>query len=237
MKKIFTLLFSIIVVAVSAQSLSLSMDTVYLRHGDKIDYGSFIISNGAGTQLDIDCTIRPVCYNSDDDASIAICFGTLCFSPVKNETTFGELTMEPVISIGAGGSDNTFKMESFSSQKYGSTWEVDFFDQANPTDKATLVVYFDACDASTSTSDFNKKVNFTASPNPASDWLNLTFEEGKGQRVLNIYNTIGQLQDSEIISSGAFTHRKDISKLRTGNYFLQVISNDGATAVKKLVIR
>ncbi len=237
MKKFFTLLFSLVVVAVSAQSISLSADTINLRHGDKIDYGSFIIKNNAGSQIDIDCTIRPMCYNPDDDALIAICFGTLCFSPVNVETTFGELTMEPVTTIGAGGEDNTFKLESFSGQKYGSVWEVDFFDQANPTDKTTLVVYIDVCDASSSTSDIYEKVNFTASPNPASDFLNLTFEEGNVQRVLNIYNTIGQLQDSEIISSGAFTHRKDISKLTSGNYFIQVISDDGATAVKKLVVR
>lgn len=239
MKKIFTLLFSLVVVAVSAQSLTLSMDTVYLRHGDKIDYGSFFITNNSNAAIDIDCTVRPVCYDSNDDAAIAICFGSLCFSPVKTETTFGELTNEPVATIGSGSQDDTFKMESFSSQKHGSTWEVDFFDQTNPSDLTTLVVYIDSCDPANtvSVSDTYQRENFTITPNPANDLLNLTFEDGNAQRVLNIYNTIGQLQDSEILPANIINYTKDISKLRNGNYFIQVISTEGVTGVQKLLVR
>jgi len=237
MKKIFTFLFSIIVIAVSAQSITISEDTVRLRNGEIIDYGSFLITNTSANDINIDCTLRPFCKDSNDETSVSICFGPLCFSPFEDETTYGELLMAPVTVINGGAQDTTFKFEPFTRVEFGSAWEVDFFDQDNPTDRTTLVVYVDDCQGLTSTSNTYEKVNVSISPNPASDWLNLTFDQGNTQRVLNIYNTIGQLEDSEIIPSSAFSHRKNISKLRAGNYFIQVISADGVTAVKKLVVR
>ncbi len=239
MKILLTILLPFFSIAIFAQTITLSQDTVVLRPGAIIDYNTYVITNNSNDSLELDCTVRPICYNPQDTSSaVVICFGINCFQPVSEETTYGEkLNGLPVAEIAAGESDESFKLEVISDGNYGSRWAVEFFDQENPSDKATLIVYYSSCSDPVSVSNNYEKVNFTASPNPANDWLNLTFEEGNVQRVLNIYNTIGQLQDSEILSATEFTHRKDISKLKTGTYFLQVISDDGTTAVKKLVVR
>ncbi len=232
MKNIFTLLLTIFSFSLIAQSLTLSQDTVYLKFDEKIDYGDFFITNNSSSEIGIDCTIKPQCYHSDDDTMIAICFGALCFSPVNMETTFGELTQDALITIPAGGVDNTFKFEPFSNNAFGSNWEVTFFDRNNPDNKATLIVFFSNCQLSNTEEAF-EKLGFTMFPNPVQNQLNLDFVSTNSEKRLTIYNLIGQLIKQENIGSGHSNFSTDVSNLSNGNYFIEIADDAGLKYVQK----
>ena len=236
MKKIFTFLFSIMILSLSAQSITLSEDTVRLRFGKLIDYDTYIISNTGTTPVDIDCTLRPSCYVPSDSTEISICFGILCFLPTSVETNYGVIAGGPLTTIPPGGSDNSFKLEPTRSVAHGSTWEIDFFDQNDPTNKATLVVMVDNCNIS-SASDTYEEINFTTAPNPASDMITLNFESLNSQRQISIFNTIGQLRKTENLAPNVVNHTMDISNLSAGSYFIKMTTADGSSGVRKLIVR
>ena len=232
MKNIFTLFLTIISFSLIAQNLSISKDTVFLRFGEKIDYGDYFITNNSSGEIDIDCTIKPVCYDSDDDTAIAICFGALCFSPINMETTYGDLTQDALITIPAGGNDNSFKFEPFSSESYGSTWDVTFFDRNNPDDKATLTVFVSSCQLSNTTEAY-EKLGFTMFPNPVQNQLNLDFVSTISQKRLTVYNSIGQILIKDIIAPGNSYLSKDVSSLSKGSYFIEIADETGLKFVQK----
>lgn len=71
------------------------------------------------------------------------------------------------------------------------------------------------------TSDMNVSVY----PNPASDVANLTFNStSAGKSTLSIYNILGELVHSEVLStvSGTNTLQLDLSSFTSGNYFVQI---------------
>ena len=232
MKNIFTIFFTIFSFSLIAQSLTLSQDTVFLRFGEKIDYGDYFINNNSNGEIDIDCTIKPTCYDSDDDTAIAICFGALCFSPINTETTYGDLTQDALITIPGQGQDDTFKFEPFSSESYGSSWDVIFFDRNNPDDKATLTVFVSNCQLSNTKEAF-EKLGFTIFPNPVQNQLNLDFVSTISEKRITIYNSIGQVLRKDIVASGNSYFSTNVSNLSNGNYFIEIADDAGLKYVEQ----
>jgi len=84
------------------------------------------------------------------------------------------------------------------------------------------------------TEDFNK-TEVSMLPNPASDSLNLSLN-------INLISTISifDLKGKEVIAeSNVFTSEKTISinSLATGIYIVKIITNNGQTIIKKLVVK
>jgi Secretion system C-terminal sorting domain/Beta-propeller repeat len=72
-----------------------------------------------------------------------------------------------------------------------------------------------------STSNFSDS-NFTVSPNPVNDILNIMVKNNVLITSTSIYNTLGQLVLVNLNSNSTI----DVSSLTKGNYFIKIISND-----------
>ncbi|WP_298221045.1 T9SS type A sorting domain-containing protein [Flavobacterium sp.] len=74
----------------------------------------------------------------------------------------------------------------------------------------------------------------TLTPNPTTGILNVHFETGFSINEINLYNPLGQLvktlTENEINTSSAI----DVSALKTGTYFMEIVS-DGSKTIKKFV--
>lgn len=76
--------------------------------------------------------------------------------------------------------------------------------------------------------DFEFSSVFTLSPVPAKDKLNITIKQGVLISSVSIYNTLGQL----IQVNTNPTENIDISGLKTGSYFIKIISDKGTASSK-----
>ena len=77
--------------------------------------------------------------------------------------------------------------------------------------------------------------NFKIYPNPSKGSITIDFDENNGVKYLNIYSALGQkifVLNEPIISNTSI----DISSLKTGMYFLELIDKENNTIVKKISI-
>jgi len=82
--------------------------------------------------------------------------------------------------------------------------------------------------ATLSTSDF-KLESFVMYPNPTSDIINIELSQGSQLEKVSIYNILGQVLQVQT------TNKVDLSKLSTGNYYVEVITNNGK-ATKQIIV-
>ena len=80
------------------------------------------------------------------------------------------------------------------------------------------------------TTDFDFSTYFALAPNPAKDVLNMQTKNDVVISSASIYNTIGQL----VLVVTEPNSSIDVSTLKTGNYFIKVISNKGNSVSKFL---
>ncbi len=78
------------------------------------------------------------------------------------------------------------------------------------------------------TQDFEFGNNFNIYPNPAQNSLNISIKNNTQISSLSIYNTLGQLL--QVITNP--TQTIDVSELKTGNYFIKIISDKGYSTTK-----
>ncbi|AXT18630.1 T9SS C-terminal target domain-containing protein [Flavobacteriaceae bacterium AU392] len=71
--------------------------------------------------------------------------------------------------------------------------------------------------------------NFVMYPNPTSDIINIELNQGSILEKVNIYNTLGQMLQTQTIN------RVDLSKLTSGNYYVEVITDKGKTT-KQIIV-
>lgn len=80
--------------------------------------------------------------------------------------------------------------------------------------------------------DFEFAKYFTVYPNPASSTLNLSVKSGVSVNSIAIYNTLGQLVIA--IPNAQSVSSIDVSSLRTGNYFIKMVTDKGNSNTKFL---
>lgn len=78
--------------------------------------------------------------------------------------------------------------------------------------------------------DFEFSNYFTLYPNPANDVLNINATQAIEIKSLAIYDVLGQLVIA--VPNAKTVSNIDISKLRTGNYFIKVKSDKGSSSMK-----
>ena len=79
--------------------------------------------------------------------------------------------------------------------------------------------------ANLETKDFEFSDYFAVYPNPATDVLNIQSKQSTQINSISIYNTLGQLL--LIIPKAKNTSTVDVSNLPTGNYFIEIHSDQG----------
>jgi hypothetical protein len=80
------------------------------------------------------------------------------------------------------------------------------------------------------TNDFEFTTYFTLHPNPAKGVVTILAKKEVYISSLSIYNTLGQL----ILAEANPNSTIDISALKTGNYFIKIVSDKGMTTTKLL---
>ncbi|OXA98914.1 DUF7619 domain-containing protein [Flavobacterium pectinovorum] len=80
------------------------------------------------------------------------------------------------------------------------------------------------------TQDFEFSNYFTLYPNPVKDVLNITATQSIEIQSLAIYDILGQLVIA--VPNAKSVSNIDVSKLRTGNYFVKVKSDKGSSSMK-----
>ncbi|WP_394774073.1 T9SS type A sorting domain-containing protein [Flavobacterium sp.] len=80
------------------------------------------------------------------------------------------------------------------------------------------------------TSDFEFSNYFTLYPNPVSDSLNFNSKQDIQIQSVAIYDILGQLVIA--VPNSKSVSNIDVSKLRTGNYFIKVKSDKGSSSIK-----
>jgi hypothetical protein len=78
--------------------------------------------------------------------------------------------------------------------------------------------------------DFEFADYFKIHPNPAAAILNIETKQTIEVTSINIYNTLGQLV--LVIPNAQQTKSVDVSGLKTGNYLMNILSNQGSSSVK-----
>lgn len=122
-----------------------------------------------------------------------------------------------------------FKIKTKPTLKVGDSFTNDaniYFDYNFPilTNKATSTF------KSLATQDFDFSNYFTLFPNPAKDILNITTKQDIEIQSFAIYDILGQLVIA--VPNAKTVSNIDVSKLRTGNYFIKVKSDKGSSNMK-----
>lgn len=78
--------------------------------------------------------------------------------------------------------------------------------------------------------DFEFASYFAISPNPAKEVLTISSKQESAISSISIYNVLGQLV--QIIPNAKNMKSIDVSDLKTGNYFIKVISDKGSSSSK-----
>jgi len=235
---IFTLLFA----ALFAQSIEITdHNNDVVNFGDTVKYFStdlakihtveFTAKNTSSAAVGY--MVRQMAISEVPSTMHYFCFGS-CFSPGVN------LTPSPT-TINAGGSTGTGAFSTdYMSQGYEGTTIVAYsvFDNANPSDSTYFIVkYYVAVDASISTTTSSITIS-DAYPNPAKDYFFVDYEINNAQMAnIEVVNILGSVVFNQEISTNDSRAKINISELKSGVYFYNVIVDGNRLASKKLIIR
>ncbi|MBS7253750.1 T9SS type A sorting domain-containing protein [Flavobacterium branchiicola] len=127
-----------------------------------------------------------------------------------------------------------FKIKTKPTLVVGDTFTNDaniYFDYNFPilTNKATSTFK-----TTLSTEDFNFSKYLSLYPNPANQFLNISQNQNIEVQSFEIYDILGQLVIA--IPNAKSTTNIDISKLKSGNYFIKVKSDKGSSSIKFIKI-
>ncbi|MHC0445066.1 DUF7619 domain-containing protein [Flavobacterium sp. 3-218] len=127
-----------------------------------------------------------------------------------------------------------FKIKTKPTLKVGDSFTNDaniYFDYNFPivTNKATSTFK-----ANLSNQDFDFSRYFTLYPNPSTGVLNIAQNQDLEIKSFEIYDILGQLVIA--VPNAGFVSNIDVSRLRTGNYFIRVKSDKGSSSMKFIKI-
>lgn len=87
----------------------------------------------------------------------------------------------------------------------------------------------------TGISDLKTVNNISIYPNPACDYINVSFEDNIANCAIYIYNIQGKLQKSKKLEANHST--MDVSDLHSGVYILKIADNEKVLKIGKLVVK
>ena len=126
-------------------------------------------------------------------------------------------------AIPAGMNISNFNTIYFYCQQFNQFWDFGSFTPFTNSNCATLANENFAAN------------NFNVYPNPSKGSINIDFDENNGVKNATIYSALGQkvfASNQAIIANTSI----DISTLKTGIYFLQLINLENNTIIKKISI-
>jgi hypothetical protein len=91
--------------------------------------------------------------------------------------------------------------------------------------------------ASTAKSTSSTLQKMTLSPNPASQSINMEFEETSEARLIQIFDLQGRLVKQQSVSGAQDIHSIDVYNLPVGTYILRSTDDKGRLSQEKMVIK
>jgi len=235
---IFTLLFA----ALFAQTVEITdHNSNVVSFGDTIRYYSTDLSKLHTVEFTAKNTsaaaigykVRQVAITEVASTMHYFCFGS-CYPPGTN--------LSPVVTtINAGQSTASggFSTDYMSQGHEGTTIiAYSVFNDANTSDSTYFIVkYYVAADASISTTTSSVTIS-DAYPNPAKDYFFVDYEINNAQMAnIEVVNVLGSVVFNQEISTNDSRAKINISELKSGVYFYNVIVDGNRLASKKLIIR
>jgi len=237
MKKLFTLLFVLAAVLVSAQSVNFTYNGAALAHNDTIvitysadELGDFIqhprvgyaCTNAAETQYRVFKTNVSVI----SDNEIQFCIGDQCVGD-----TSGVFALLPGESI-TEDSERAFHANFFPFVAGTDVVKFTFQNVADPTDLSSFYVVFtvETGVANVTTTSLN------AYPNPATTGVTIEYAGAQENAVVVLQNLTGAVVCKQRVDNSGKTFI-NTSALKPGVYFYGIQSKGQMTSVKKLVVK
>jgi len=171
-------------------------------------------------------------------ASCSMCFGVSCYGA----TTY--ITPTPVV-LAANASDSSFSghYDPFDTESAGHLGEsiitFVFFNVANTTDSAWIVVHFNATLAGINEANLAKAEISNPYPNPAVNITSVNYT--LPQNTLNAKVVLNNLLGSKImevpVSDQTGTLKFNTEEMKSGIYFYNFYVNDVLVSTKKLIVK
>jgi Secretion system C-terminal sorting domain/Beta-propeller repeat len=186
--------------------------------------GSTNSSNNIATIGSYQDTYVPTYYNSTLVYSNGF-FGEFNLDGTRNWASYyNEAIGTKIISSDFNGFYLTGQTASVTGVSTAGSWQPNF--NAGVTTVAGQIPYNGFISkfefVPLSTTSFSD-VNFTITPNPTKDILNINTKENIKISSISVYNTIGQL----VLVDSNQNKAIDVSSLTTGNYFVKIVSSEG----------
>jgi hypothetical protein len=215
------------------QSLSISVDDVYVAFGENVDWDDVVIENISDFNLDVFVTLQKRCYQADDDATVSIQWGDSTFAPTNENIVVYDFDLTYSVAINSGQTYGEFSFEQYAgTEAHGQIWRVYFFNAADPLDQVFVDIHIDTCadeDIVVGVED-SPIANVEVFPNPATDHLMINCE---GRFEYKLFDISGNL----VLSNSAVGQNQlSVSGLESGVYILSVLADNGTGKVQKVMI-
>lgn len=165
-----------------------------------------------------------------DNTVNSFCWGS-CFPPFIFEAT-------QAIKIPAEGTDSDSFIGDYTPEgnEGTSVLRYTFFAAANVTDSVSLIVYYQVGAAGIRDWTLDHEL-LRAYPNPTSGLLNLDFPGDTNQLItLRMFSITGQILKEKVMQYGQSSARLDLSEYPKGIMFLEIVNDDGQSAIKKIIL-
>lgn len=240
MKKIFTLIFALLIASASvfAQSLALSHGGTPVNNGDTLEVVVPQLSVTMDYYLDLtnvsdeDVMVKVIKNELDmvSGSTAALCFGGLCYPPTTMQST-------AMMVMGNNTIDSAFHL-SYKTPVAGVSYvEFTFANEDDEDDYVSMVfklVYDPTSIVSTAVA-----TKMRAYPNPASE--NVTVEyaySGQSNNVkLVIKNLVGATVYTRNLDANGNKVRVDVSDYNAGIYFYSIEADGRPLVTKKLLVK
>lgn len=238
MKKIFTLLFVIAAVAVSAQSISFTYNGTPLANGDTIttvfiraDIGDMIFVPRVGYAYNGTEPAEVRAYKSNIQVNpedmIAFCIGVQC---VEDTSAMYTLNAGEVI---AENDERAFHMNFLPSAEGSTLVKITFENLSGNADLSSFYIRYISEGVGV-----NEHVATTlnAYPNPATSGVTIEYSGVQENAVVILQNLTGSVVAKQNVGTSGKTYI-NTSSLKAGVYFYGIQENGRMTNVKKLVVK
>ena len=249
-KTLLTLVLMAAVGMLAAQTLQFEWQGQVYSEGDKVvvteldpDFGNeFVLHMQLHnlTEEDINVIVAKEEIQMVEGSTNSICWGA-CYSP--------SVFVTPPRVLQAHAISNDFELAFHHNIDPDATYDpaqyltgtsivkYTAYDELNPEEKATLVVWF-AYNAD-GVAEYAPNV-MHAYPNPATTEVNFNFEAPAGKNVMMtavVYNLLGQEVMRQDVNTMQGRITFDVSRLQAGVYFCNFMANGSAVKTEKFVVK
>ncbi len=246
MKKIFTLLFALVIAAscAFAQSLTVAYEGAPVNNGDTLEVIVSQLNTTVDYYLDLsnvtDNDVSMVVYKNDLDmaagASASLCIGGTCFPPSTTESNPMVIAAHSTLSH-ATSADNAFHL-GYKTTTGGTSYVMFTFSNYDNSDDCTSVVFKLVYDpTSIETTPVASKLR--AYPNPASDNVTIEYAYTGNSNAVNlvIKNLVGATLYTKKLDVNGNKVKVDVSEYSSGIYFYSIEADGRPLVTKKLLVK